>query len=362
MPTIASPEARLATPKDYSLVGRNAKLAEELGLSSAEWYKCPIPRPQLKELMKRSDRPAIRDTIIWIAAFLVTGGLAAYLFPSWWSVPFFLAYGVLYGSSSDSRWHECGHGTAFKTSWMNNAVYHAACFMIMREPTVWRWSHTRHHTDTIIVGRDPEIAIMRPTVVLKVIGLYFGIPQVTGAAKTLARHVGGKLSAEEMTFIPEMERRRVILVARIWLTIHAAVIVLALTLQSWLPVLLAGPLPTMYGAWLHVLTGLTQHGGLAEDVLDHRLNSRTVLMNPVLRFLYWNMNYHVEHHMFPMVPYHALPQLHKAMKPYCPPPLQGIIEAYREIIPAVLRQVREPGWALPRKLPDGVQPMTAAAE
>ena len=37
-------------------------------------------------------------------------------------------------------------------------------------------------------------------------------------------------------------------------------------------------------------------------------------MNPVSRFLYWNMNYHVEHHMFPMVPYHALPQLHEEIK------------------------------------------------
>ena len=35
---------------------------------------------------------------------------------------------------------------------MNDVIYHIACFMIMREPTVWRWSHTRHHTDTIIVG------------------------------------------------------------------------------------------------------------------------------------------------------------------------------------------------------------------
>ena len=66
-------------------------------------------------------------------------------------------------------------------------------------------------------------------------------------------------------------------------------------------------LPTLYGGWLALSFGLTQHAGLAEDVLDHRLNSRTVYMNPIFRFLYWNMNYHVEHHMFPMVPYHALP-------------------------------------------------------
>ena len=37
-------------------------------------------------------------------------------------------------------------------------------------------------------------------------------------------------------------------------------------------------------------------------------------MNPISRFVYWNMNYHVEHHMFPMVPYHALPALHAEIK------------------------------------------------
>ena len=63
-----------------------------------------------------------------------------------------------------------------------------------------------------------------------------------------------------------------------------------------------------------MLTGLLQHGGLADNVIDHRLNSRTVYMNPVSRFIYWNMNYHVEHHMFPMVPYHALPKLHEMIK------------------------------------------------
>ena len=52
----------------------------------------------------------------------------------------------------------------------------------------------------------------------------------------------------------------------------------------------------MYGAWLHELCALTQHAGLAENVLDHRLSTRTVILGPVLRFLYWNMNYHIEHH------------------------------------------------------------------
>ena len=122
--------------RDYSLVGDQSKLAVEQGLASAKWYASPIPRERLKQLMKRSDGPAIRDTIIWFAAFVVTGGAGYLLWGTWLAVPAFLAYGVLYGSSTDSRWHECGHGTAFKTLWMNEVVYQIACFMVLREPTV----------------------------------------------------------------------------------------------------------------------------------------------------------------------------------------------------------------------------------
>ena len=346
--------------RDYSLTGRDAGQALELGLANARWYKCAISRQQLKELMQRKDGPALRDTAIWLASFLVLGGLAAYLFPGWWSVPFFIAYGVLYGSSSDSRWHEGGHGTAFKTFWMNDAVYHFACFMIMREPTVWRWSHTRHHTDTVIVGRDPEIAVMRPAYLLKIAGMFLAVPQTWAAITKIIRHAGGHLQADEATYIPEMEKAKVFFTARVWLAIHLAVIALAVWLGSWLPVLLIGPLPTMYGAWLHVIWGLTQHAGLAEDVLDHRLNTRTVYMDPVNRFLYWNMNYHIEHHMFPMVPYHALPALHLAIKADTPPPYHGIIAAYKEIIPALLRQARDPAYCVVRPLPARV-PETAKA-
>ena len=65
---------------------------------------------------------------------------------------------------------------------------------------------------------------------------------------------------------------------------------------------------------MHLVYGLTQHAGMGENVLDHRLNTRTVKMCWFNRFLYWNMNYHVEHHMFPMVPFHRLPELHEQIK------------------------------------------------
>jgi fatty acid desaturase len=110
-------------------------------------------------------------------------------------------------------------------------------------------------------------------------------------------------------------------------------------------------LPSLYGRWLLVMFGTTQHAGLAEDVLDHRLNTRTVLMGPVLRFLYLNMNYHLEHHMYPAVPYHALPRLHDLLAADLPEPYPNMRAAYRDIIPALRRQHAEPGHHLVPRLP-----------
>lgn len=342
-------------PRDYSLTGPLNARAIEAGLANADWYKTSIPRARMKELMQRSDGPATRDTLMWIGLMIVTGGFGAYFWGSLWCVPFFLVYGVLYGSGGDSRWHECGHGTAFKTQWKNDAVYQLACFFMMRNPTVWRWSHSRHHTDTIIVGRDPEIVAMRPPDMLKVGLNFFGVLDVPQAMANMLRYTVGRLNGAEKDFIPPSEWPMVFRVARVWTAIYAAVIAACFSMGSILPLMLVG-LPRLYGAWHHLMTGLTQHVGLAEDVLDYRLNCRTVYINPFSRFVYWNMNYHVEHHMFPMVPYHALPELHKEMLADCAPPYRGFWDAYREILPTLLRQLRDPNYFIRRQLPPTARP------
>jgi fatty acid desaturase len=341
--------------RDYSLTGADGARAVERGLASAAWYRSEIDRKTMKALMQRSDGPAIRDTAIWLGAMLACGGLGIWFWGSWWCVPFFAAYGVLYGSASDSRWHECGHGTAFRTAWMNDAVYQIACFMIMRNPVTWRWSHTRHHTDTIIVGRDPEIVAMRPPKLLRIAGNFFGLFDVPLALKEMALNACGRLDPQEKLYIPESERPKVFLVARVWCLIYATTLGAAFTLQSLLPLMLIG-LPRIYGTWHQVLVGVLQHAGLAENVLDHRLNARTVHMNPVSRFLYWNMNYHIEHHMFPMVPYHALPRLHALIRDDLPAPTPGIWAGYREVVAALWIQRRNPDWFIKRALPPTAKP------
>ncbi|MDB5665270.1 fatty acid desaturase family protein [Cypionkella sp.] len=343
------------TKRDYSLLGTDGARAVETGLAAAEWYHTEVPRKDMKALMQRSDSPAIRDTVLLYGLMIAFAGIGIYLWPSWWSAPFWLAYGVLYGSASDSRWHECGHGTAFKTPWMNNVVYQIASFMMMRNSATWRWSHARHHTDTYIVGRDPEIAIMRPVEFAKVIAGFFGLPDVAAFFPRMLYNAFIGVHPTEKTFVPESEWPKVVQVARISTVIYGATLALAIWTGSILPLMVIG-LPRIYGAWHHVMTGLLQHGGLADNVIDHRLNSRTVYMNPVSRFIYWNMNYHVEHHMFPMVPYHALPRLHEAIKHDLPAPNTSILQAFKEMWPALRKQLAHEDYFLKRDLPASAKP------
>lgn len=347
--------------RNYKLSEEADSLAKRDGLANPRWFRPDVDPIAIRELMQKSDVIALRDTLIWLGIMCLSACFAIALWPSWWSVPFWLIYGVLYGSASDSRWHECGHKTAFKTPWMNTVVYHIASFMIMRNPITWRASHVRHHTDTVVLGRDPEIVAMRPPDLLRISLLFLGIIDVYSAVKRMFVHASGHIDPEEEMYVAPKNHYKVFRIARIWLALYALTIVICFLSGSILPLMLVG-LPRLFGSWHYVMTGLLQHLGLAENVSDHRLNTRTVLMNPISRFIYLNMNYHLEHHLFTMVPYYNLPKLHLLIKHDVPPPEPSIPAAFMRLLPVLVKQLKYEDAVIVPKLPDGATPYRSEVE
>lgn len=333
----------------YDITPQNQARAAQSGLVSAQWHQCVVDRALMKSLMKRSDRAALIDMGLWLGGVLLAGALACLAWGSLWCIPAFAVYGVLW-SASDHRAHELSHGTPFKTSWLNEVFYQIASFMTFHEAVFWRWSHARHHTDTLIVGSDREIAVPRPPSLAHLLMDFFGLHFIPGEIRRTLQHARGRISEETRTLVPVSEQPRMIRNSRIYGVIWAATLVASVALWSWLPVLLL-LLPRFYGAPVSQMMNLTQHAGLAENVLDHRMNTRTVYMGRGLRFIYMNMNYHVEHHMFPMVPFHALAQLHEAIRDQCPPPYANVWAAWKELAPAVIRQRKDPTYYVPRPVP-----------
>ncbi|GAA3316868.1 hypothetical protein GCM10020331_014140 [Ectobacillus funiculus] len=135
-----------------------------------------------------------------------------------------------------------------KTPWMNEVVYQIASFMALRPATPWRWSHARHHTDTIIVGSDPEIIAPRPPV-WKI--LLMELAHLYGGPQSLIRviiHCFGKLDPEENEYIPESERQKNILgISDMGTHFFAAVIAACISMGSILPAMFI-ILPTFFMA------------------------------------------------------------------------------------------------------------------
>ena len=343
----------MSEERDYGLKGGVGKAvgldADEIeDRVETEWFSCQVDRKDIKRLIARRDGPALRYFGLWAVLMVGSGAIAFVAWPSPWCIPAFLLYGVLY-SVSDHHSHELSHGTVFRTRWLNEAMLRVSGFMTLHESHFWRWSHTRHHTETIILGRDPEIASPRPPnwgALLDFFFLQSGPQQI----RNIVTHATGRLTPHAKEFIPPSEFRRVVGLSRIYTAVFIAVIVACVATASILPALFV-VLPRFYGGFIAQVLNSSQHAGLAENVRDHRLNSRTVLMNPVWRFLYMNMNYHIEHHMFPMVPFHALPRLHELIKDQCPPPYRGLREAYAEIVPTLVRQLRDRTHYVVRPLP-----------
>jgi fatty acid desaturase len=106
-----------------------------------------------------------------------------------------------------------------------------------------------------------------------------------------------------------------------------------------------------YGTWLLFLCNNTQHIGLQDKVPDFRLCCRTFTVNPLVQFLYWHMNYHIEHHMYAAVPCYNLGKLHRAIKHELPPTPHGLIATWKEIAEIQRKQAADPTYQHVAPLP-----------
>ena len=322
--------------------------------TSTEWFKAKIDKKILKDLSKRSDLQGWSHIIIYFISIILLGCFCFYTWGSWWFILFYLCYCTLWGGA-DAIWHECGHRTAFKTRKLNDFFYYIASFLNNFEPIRWRWSHSLHHSYTASV--DPHDFEVDESIFSKYSLLTFLIRFIPGyyfliLHKSLhleiIKHALGIETKVMKECIPEEKKSVCIFSSRIFVLLWILIVIFSISLESLIPIFLF--LIPKFFISLNAVWGLTQHMGLKEDSKDHRESTRSVRLNPIFSFIYWKMEYHIEHHMFPMVPSYNLPKLHEIIKDQLPKP-QTLLEAYKEIIPAVIKKSKDPSYYIPVKIP-----------
>ena len=321
----------------------------EEGLSNA-WYISPLPRKELKPFTRRSDWPGIKHFGGYFLLLISTGTLAYSFLGTWYLFwPAYLVFSLIF-AFSEAAWHETVHGTAFKSRWLNKTVNFIASILGHRDIIYSTWSHAVHHSYTGIKDTDPELQAPRPPNLFIIILNFTRIQGSFVQLWMMLQHAFGKITPLAARVVPENSWKKLIWNARMFIGIYILLILWCFFAQSWLPIIFLF-LPRFFGAWGLESVVTMQHPGLAEGVWDHRLNTRSVKVARWVQFLYFNMNYHIEHHMYPMVPFHSLESLNEKVKDYYPKTYQGYWSVYRDLIPTLFKQVKDAKIYIHQKLP-----------
>lgn len=295
--------------------------------------KPPLPRKELKGLQRRRNGPALYFMAGHLALGAITTVLIVLAWENWWVIPAMFAQGIVVVFLF-APMHECTHGTAFRTRRLNSTVGTFCGVVMMRPALYFRYRHAAHHSYTQDPDRDPDQVTM-PENLSEYFGEVFGMefwPKMIG---TLYRGCSGRFNDKEKTFIPESERSRIIWEARLMVGFYVVVAAVSAVTGIWIGLLAFWLLPRIIAEPSLRLVRMAEHTGMEENA-DPLANTRTTLTNPLVRFLYWNMPYHAEHHMAPSVPFHNLKRLHHAL----PEPSKereyvvskGYMQAHRDIV------------------------------
>ena len=228
------------------------------------------------------------------------------------------------------------------------------------EEVRWKWSHFHHHSYTIFTSTeeyDYENNTPRPTEPIRFLISFLPFGSLLNIQKIrhfthfeIIKHALGIVTPVVVKTVPKKEIKRVVSSSRFYVLFWILIIFLSIYINSWLPIVML-LLPPFYGNTLLILMALTQHAGLADNLKDHRKSTRTVILNPIFSFLYSQMEYHIEHHIFPKVPCHNLKKLHKIIKNQMPQPSNGLYGAYKIIIPTIFKQSKDKNFFIDINLP-----------
>jgi len=281
-----------------------------------------MPPQQRAELTRKSDRPGLLHLAGHWGLIMVLGGLIAARVPYWPAL--MLPQGILLVFLF-TLLHETSHRTVFATAWLNKAVAWICGLLIALPPEWFRHFHFEHHRYTQDPEKDPELLTPKPATLGKYLIHITGLPVWFSHLKTVLRNACGRDAGH---FIPDPDRGKVAWEARVMVLLYVLLAGASLAASSavlvfvWLlPLLLGQPFLRLYL--------LAEHGGcpFVPNMLE---NSRTTQTTWLVRKLAWNMPFHAEHHSFPGVPFHRLPQLHALIKEHLKVTEDGYFRFHRQ--------------------------------
>lgn len=325
------------------------------------WYKSPLDRAVLRDLTEPSDWRGFLQAGGFLAIFLTTLSVSVYFFlRQQWAAMAIAGYihCIFHGFiGMEAAVHELSHGTPFKTKWINRFFYNLFCFLSWNNGIHFYASHMKHHQWTVHRGLDKEVVLepIKLNAWSYVQWFTFNFAKFRKLMGPNIAHCFGNADYDVFFWDPlfpagDPRRRSMCNWARFMVLGHLLLVGVFIYYKLWILIALV-TFGGFIGNFLSQGCGMQQHLGLQPNVPDWRLCCHTVLFNPIMAFLYWQMNYHIEHHMYAGVPFWNLPRLRAALDHDMPRPVNGYVAGIRRILWIQRQQKLNPAYCYVPVLP-----------
>jgi fatty acid desaturase len=269
-----------------------------------------VLRPtELRALSGRSDAQGAQRLAIHVALLAGTGWLVAISGPAT-LVPAMLVFGLAQVALFAPA-HEATHQTAFASRRANLIVGWLAACPSLLNLHFYTAFHFAHHRHTQIPGQDPELDMEPPNDTGAYVRRILGVPYWRLRLLVIADCWRGDLS--RYPYVSEQAAPAIIRSVRVMSAAMIGGSAASAVLFGWatpfvywmVPQLLCQPFLRAYV--------LAEHTGCTTD-RNGLTNTRTTLTSAAVRLLMWNMPFHAEHHLYPSIPFHRLPDAHAAIR------------------------------------------------
>jgi len=207
--------------------------------------------------------------------------------------------------------HETMHQTAFASRRANAIVGWLTSAPSLLNAQFYTAFHLAHHRHTQIPDLDPELLSPPPVALGGYVARVLGWPFWRLRLTVVYDCWRGDLS--RYPFVTEAAALAIIPSVRAMSLLMVGGAVGSALLYGWATPLLFWIGPQLLGQPPLRAYLLAEHTGCTHD-RDGLTNTRTTLTVWPIRMLMWNMPYHAEHHMYPSIPFHRLPDAHMAIQ------------------------------------------------
>jgi fatty acid desaturase len=263
----------------------------------------------LRELQRRSDAQGASRLAIHAVCLIAAGWWVAAA-TGWLILPAVFVLGLVQVALFAPA-HETMHQTAFASRRANAVVGWLSSAPSLLNAQFYTAFHLAHHRHTQIPGLDPELFSPPPQSVGGYVARILGWPYWSLRLLVVFDSWRGDLS--RYPYVTAAAAPAIIRSVRAMSSMMVGGAIVSGLLFGWTTPFLFWIGPQLLGQPPLRAYLLAEHTGCTHD-RDGLTNTRTTLTNGLVRLLMWNMPFHAEHHMYPSIPFHRLPDAHAVIR------------------------------------------------